>query len=176
MNDNCRTLLVGFGSPHGDDQVGWAVADSVVTHDRLRSHVDVRKAAVPLDLLDWLEGVRRLHVCDAYHDPSLPGAMRRWEWTAETETSKPADMFREFVRLRCGGSHGFGLIETLDLAASLERLPRQIVVWGTAGSNFASGAPISTAIRQALPDIVDTIVNELDHARNVPGAFAAPAS
>src|SRR5688572_26163325 len=50
------TLVVGIGSDHGDDRVGWLVADALQT--RAPADVSVRHAKTPLDLLDWLDEIR----------------------------------------------------------------------------------------------------------------------
>ncbi len=176
MSETYHNLIVGFGSPHGDDQSGWLVADRLAADARVPNGVAIRKAAVPLDLLDHLEGVVCLHVCDAVHDAMSTGAIRRWEWNAESENSSLTRFFAEFTRMRCGGSHGFGLMEVLDLAAKLRRLPQRIVIWAVGGNRFAAGDAMTENIERALPKVADAILNELNHARAVPGAVSASSS
>ena len=56
---NATALLAGVGSPHGDDQIGWEVAQHV--QQRLpENDFSVRLARAPCDVLHWLDGVERL--------------------------------------------------------------------------------------------------------------------
>ena len=74
-----RTLVAGIGSPHGDDQAGWLVADRL-TRELHRDDVAVRKATSPTELLNWLDGTERLIVCDACCGLGNAGDVRRWPW------------------------------------------------------------------------------------------------
>ena len=65
MNPIAGTLLVGLGSAHGDDQVGWYVIDRLSESIQHRCGIAARRAVIPLDLLDWLDEVHTLHICDA---------------------------------------------------------------------------------------------------------------
>ena len=117
-----RTLVVGVGSPQGDDQAGWLVADRLTAH-----HTDagsppgwtVRRARIPLDLLDWLDGVDRLVICDACEALGEPGQLHCWTWP------DPA-----IAACRSLTSHDFGLPSVLQMAGALGRLPRQVTIWG----------------------------------------------
>lgn len=126
------TLLVGLGSPHGDDCVGWCVASALAAAlDRAAAPsqvpILVRLAQVPLELLHWCGELARLVIVDACvpapcgpHDsrPS-PGAYERWYWP-EVPT----------VRLRPATSHDLGLADVLALGSSLQMLPPEVEIWG----------------------------------------------
>lgn len=165
MSNGCRNIIIGFGSPHGDDQIGWLVADRLAADARLPCEAVVRKAVIPLDLLDHLDGVDCLHVCDAVYDESSPGAILRSEWCANSDVSTRAEFFNEFRRLRSGGSHDFGLMEVLDLVSKLHRLPQRIVIWSIAADRFAAGDATTKHIENALPQVTETILNELIHSQ-----------
>ncbi len=112
MSNTRRTLFVGLGSPHGDDQIGWLVADRLAGDDTLPTTVTLKKAVIPLDLLDWLEVIDCLHVCDAFQG-AMPGELRRWEWNVESDLPTVTKLLPEIMRLRCQGSHDFGLAAVL---------------------------------------------------------------
>ena len=80
MSDSEKILVAGLGSPHGDDQAGWLVAERV--GEQFRSHPDVvvRRAIIPLDLLDWLEDVDVLHICDACETTQRHEKLQRFAW------------------------------------------------------------------------------------------------
>ncbi len=75
-----KRLFVGIGSPHGDDQAGWLLADLLRGQFASAGGILVRQAVVPADILDWLNGVEHLHVCDACTTGSPAATLHRWEW------------------------------------------------------------------------------------------------
>lgn len=123
------TLLVGIGSEHGGDQLGWQVARAIAPLEL--AGLEVRIAAKPFDLLDWLGNCKSLHVCDACLDATgdadrssgetKRGRIHRWEWP-----DLPVEP------LSWSGTHDFGLVGALQLAAELAWLPPQVIVWGMA--------------------------------------------
>ncbi|MGI9427921.1 MAG: hypothetical protein ACR2NM_04645, partial [Bythopirellula sp.] len=99
-----RTLIVGIGSPHGDDQAGWLVAERLAT-DLDHDNIAVRKATSPVQLLDWLDSIDRLVVCDACRGLGDVGELRRWLWPSP-----------ELADGSWSGTHDFSLIAVLQLA------------------------------------------------------------
>ena len=108
MSQSGKILVVGLGSAHGDDQAGWLVAEQLLkkvsvlkkvsgtfeasegqveslmreSSRHLFQHVDVRRAMIPLDVLDWLEGVSILHLCDACETTDSHEKLMRFTWNA----------------------------------------------------------------------------------------------
>lgn len=57
MNSNADSLIVGIGSAHGDDQIGWLVADEVVrlvAQSDQSQHIMIHKVKSPIDVLNCL--------------------------------------------------------------------------------------------------------------------------
>ena len=111
MNDVGRTFVVGIGSDFGDDRLGPIVVDQLV--DRLvdRSpNVVVRRVRSPLDLLDHLEEIERLHLVDACRGGGAQaGTIRRIDWPAA-----------ELSTVQFSGTHDVGLVAALQLADACE--------------------------------------------------------
>ena len=150
-----RTLIVGIGSPHGDDQIGWRVADSL--RAVASPAVEVREASTPSQLLDWLDGVDRLIVCDACQARRQMAAepagdalrIHRWQWPT-----------LQVSMLRSAGSHSFGLPQVLQLAERLGSLPSDVTVFGVEGSQFDAFASLSPDVESVVVQIVGQIVKE----------------
>jgi hydrogenase maturation protease len=153
-------LFVGIGSPHGDDQVGWSIADALA---ELLPGVATRKASVPADLLDWLERVDLLGVCDACRGGGPAGTVQRFEWERSTGPAR-SSILASMERVRVSGTHGLGLSAVLDLAQRLGRLPDRILVWGIEGQAFELGEELSPRVKDLLPAITAAIRSELFHA------------
>jgi hydrogenase maturation protease len=145
-----KRLLVGLGSPHGDDQIGWRIAESLTGVDNVDERV--RTAATPADLLDWLEGIDRLIVIDACQNDGAPGAIHRWRWP-----DAPA------IR-HATSSHDLGLIEVLNIASRLGQLPALVEVFGIEIVQAGPGAPISPALENVLPRLVASFRIAWNHA------------
>lgn len=176
MTDSRRILFAGIGSPHGDDRAGWEVADELLRAVDRSPNVTVRKAAVPLDLLDWLEAVDCLHVCDAALRPESCGQLRRFAGSVSSDGRAVSQhAIPAIAKLRSQGSHDFGLPAVLELAARLKRLPPEVVVWAVDGARFEPGDPLSPALAEAIPSVAASIITELNDARNVSHAVTADA-
>ncbi len=157
MNPPDCILLVGIGSPHGDDRAGWLVADALAVHAARAaagtpdsSGVKIRKAATPAELLDWLDGARRLLVCDAVCGAGAPGTLHRWHWPDAC-----------IAQVRSAGSHDFDLAAALELAAGLGRLPPEVIVWGIEGGRMRPDDELSPDVEKAVLELVERIRGEL---------------
>ncbi|MBL9122666.1 MAG: hydrogenase maturation protease [Planctomycetaceae bacterium] len=149
--NSASVLLVGIGSAHGDDRVGWSVAAAVA--QRAGDQVRVRTAAAPADLLDWLAGVDRLHLCDAWLTSEPGGQLTQWSFP------DPAIESAGF-----GSTHSLSLPAALRLAAELGTLPREVILWGVSIERAEPGAPLSPRVAAAVPRIAERICEVLEYA------------
>ncbi len=143
-------LFVGIGSPRGDDRVGWEIALRLSEHQG--SLLEVRCARTPAELLDWLEGVDTLDVCDAVAGDE-PGSLHCWSWPAP-----------EIERTAFRGTHDMTLQAALMLADELGRLPRCTRIWGVGIKPPLSGDALSPELATAIPTVVDRLCEALHHA------------
>lgn len=111
-----RWLIVGIGSPTGNDRLGWDVSQFLA--GQLPSPWTIRQARVPTDLLDWLEGCERLHLVDACPVVQEVGRVHRLEWPDP-----------RILQSRTATSHDYDVPQVLRLAERLGQLPEQVVVW-----------------------------------------------
>lgn len=144
-------LLIGIGSAHGDDHVGWSVAEAVAR--RAADRARVRTARAPADLLDWLEGVDRLHLCDAWLTDGPGGQLAQWRFPDAAIESA-----------RFGSTHSLSLPAALRLASELGTLPRQVTVWGVSIEQAEPGAALSPRVAAAVPRVADRICEVLENA------------
>lgn len=153
---NHTTLVVGIGSPHGDDRVGWEIADAIGR--QTGGSIATRCARTPAELFDWLEGVERLDVCDAVswsanETAAEIGTVHCWRWPAE-----------ELERTTFRTSHGLSLPAVLSLAETLGRLPPQVRIWGVSIDAPATFDALSPALAAAVPGIAQRVCQGLYHA------------
>jgi len=152
------TIIVGVGSPNGDDRIGWIVCDRLTGKLKPGSDNDivVIKLKSPIELMNWLPEDRsartpkRLIICDACSGLSRVGKVAHWQW--------PSTVFGD---LHWSGTHDFSVLRTLTLADTLGRLPESVDIWGiekgdgpqSLGENQFCDA-ITHGIQQATSEIV----------------------
>ena len=141
-------LVIGVGNPErGDDGAGIAVVR------RLRGRVER-----PASLIEVRSDVTRLLDCwgpsdsvvlvDAMSSGATPGTVRRFDAAA---APLPARAFRG------GSTHGFGVAEVIELARTLGRLPRRLLVVGIEGACFDAGCGLSAPVEHAVRDVVGSV-------------------
>jgi hydrogenase maturation protease len=138
-------LVAGLGSPHGDDQLGWAVVDRL--RSRLPDGVPACKVSGGLDLLGRLEGHDEAIVVDASAPTGRPGTIRAFDW--------PCDDFAE------GGSfstHGLGLVAALRMAEALGQLPRRVRIVAVEAQETAPGVGLSGIVADQLDAAAEIVL------------------
>jgi hydrogenase maturation protease len=161
-----RICVVGIGNPWAsDDAVGPEVVRQLAAAFEPASNQesttvaplpDVVFLTVPqpnLELLDVLERCDLLLVVDAVASGAPPGHLHRQPW-------QPGGL--EARGLERASSHGFGVREILDLAASLGRRLPAIVLWGIEVAVTKPGQSLSPAVAAALPQLVEDLGCELN--------------
>ncbi len=140
------TLVVAVGHPdRSDDACGLAVADEL--RRRRLPDVSVVTAASPTVLLDGLSGYQQVVVVDAVRGGHSAGTVTVSLLDDALLPARPGD----------GGSHGFGLAETVELARALGRLPARIVVVGIEPACLDAGAPMSAEVTAAITRAADIV-------------------
>jgi hydrogenase maturation protease len=141
-------LITGLGSPHGDDQLGWVAVDRL--RSRLPDGIIVRKVSDALELLDDLDGQDMAVVIDAVAPAGRPGTIRSFAWPCpELTTCSP------------WSTHGLGLVEALQLAGALGRLPRRVTIQTIEALQTAPCAPLSWQIVRSIDTVVESVLREV---------------
>jgi hypothetical protein len=174
-------LVVGIGSPHGDDRAGWRVADDVAA--ALRGAITTRKASVPHDLLDWCDGRGRLHLVDAFETRHEAERHRRFDLGVEAGDARPQIVLRPTPvggieaaeppgiggaepvetrpRLRSGSTHHVDLLAVLGLLVLLGKFPDRVTLWAIPGREFLPGRSLSRRCREAATRCGEALSGEL---------------
>ncbi len=149
-----ETLIIGVGSPQGDDRLGWLAVENLANHADLRALGD-RLSLIALDrpgtaLIAHWRGAHKVIVIDAVQSEAPTGTLHR----IGTDELAPCRTL--------ASSHGFGLAETLRLADSLGVLPEDLVIFGVAIGDATPGEEVvSDEIMRALPELVSAVVSEV---------------
>lgn len=148
-------LVVGVGSHHGDDALGWRVAERVA--ELAGPSVCVRCAISPAHLLDWLANVTVLHVIDTCLADNRPGRVHRRRWPdLPVEIATPPS-----------SSHDFGLAQVLALAERLGMLPSRTIVWAVEVNRCltaSKAAPWDRVVEDAAQCLAKEVATVVDQS------------
>lgn len=168
MSPSQQMLVVGIGSPHGDDSVGWYVARALSEQHTDAEHVQIRVAQIPVDLINWLGEVQELHLVDACRSSGTGLNWHRHEITkSDLEHGTLPFEFRHET-----GTHGWSLISVLQLALRLHMLPQRMVLWAIEADSFVPGTHLADSVRTAADLVAEqlryAIAGQSDSARRGP--------
>lgn len=151
MKPGAHCLIVGIGNPdRGDDGVGALVARRLQADDAQGVRV-VEHTGEAADLLERLSGVDTAYLIDAAVTGALPGSITRFD-AAATPLAGSA--------FACS-THGLGLLEAIELARALGRLPRRCVVYAIEGRQYEVGHRLSPQVAAAAEEVATLIRQEL---------------
>lgn len=142
-----------FGPGHpdrGDDAVGLLVADDLAW--RALPGVEVRRVAgSPLELLGSWDHMDEVIVIDAVRGAAAPGVIGCFDAIAGPLPAGGST----------GGTHDASLVDAVELARALERMPARLVIYGVCGSAFGVGDPMSAAVRDAARTLSARIAGDV---------------
>ena len=145
-----RTLVIAIGNDFRCDD-----AAALVAARRLReqaSHVCViEHTGDGAALLDLWQDADAVILLDAVQSGAPPGTIHRF--TVDQNLRLPASF------PSC--THRFGIVQALDLAIALRRLPRTLMIYGIEGECFEHGVGLSVPVQSA----VERLITELLRSR-----------
>jgi len=146
-----NTLVIGIGNAYRSDDAAGLIAARLV-RERVPEHYSViEETGDGTALMERWKGADSVLVMDAVRSGAAPGTVMRFDATMRP---LPASMFGN-------STHAFGLAEGVELSRALNQLPRQLIVYGVEGQNFAAGTNLSSAVELAMQGLVERILQEL---------------
>jgi hydrogenase maturation protease len=142
------SVIVGLGSPHGDDQLGWFAVDRL--RARLPEGVAADKVRDGLELLERLGGQDSAVIIDAAAPAGQPGTIRSFVWPSP-----------ELAQCAPWSTHGLGLVDALRLAETLGRLPRRVSIYTIEARDTSPLAPLGEDVPQRLDAVVEAVLRDL---------------
>lgn len=146
-----KVLVIGLGNPdRGDDGIGAMVAHDLVGRVPTAVVVIARRGDMLSLIEDWA-GCDVLVCIDAAAPLGVPGRIHRIDLNSD-----------ELPRgVRFISSHALGLAEVIELARTLQLVPRKVIVYAVEGGSFDSGVPLTPAVAAAVRVVADRVVAEL---------------
>lgn len=153
MDQREAIVVAAFGSPHGDDQVGWRVAAHLQRRPGIAARVVL--LAEGTGLLEELSGCEQLIVVDACRSGAPVGALTRLEW--------PDPRVR---RRHNQSTHGISACDALELAEQMGRIPPRVVLFGVEIAVHNPLSRLSPEVEAAVPQLQEVILREIDEFRH----------
>jgi hydrogenase maturation protease len=147
-------VVIGVGNTdRGDDAAGRRVAASL--RDRVPAGTVVLESdGDPATMMDAWIGADRVILVDAMVSGAAAGTVRRFDASA---TPLP-------IAVHLASTHGMGASEAIELARTLGRLPRRLLVYGIEGTCFRAGEPMSKQVEDAVPVARSMVLAEVADA------------
>jgi hydrogenase maturation protease len=149
--DRAPLRVVGVGNAYrSDDAVGLVVARTL--RRELPDRVTViEREGEPTSLIDAWEGADGVWLVDAVSSDAAPGTVHRIDAIAQA-------LPEAFART---STHHFGLPEAVEMARSVGRLPRLLVVYGVEGETFEVGESLTPHVAAAVETVAAAIRDEV---------------
>ena len=138
------TRIIGIGSHHGVDRLGWIICDQL-RDIQWPQDIDIQTCRTPAQLPALLRGCDNAIVLDAIvtgHNAGQVMSLSITELEHQTQN--------------CYSSHGFGVIEAIELAQALEQLPAVLQILGISVTDADQDAVVISTT--ALPHVQQAIL------------------
>ncbi|MGA2516463.1 MAG: hydrogenase maturation protease [Thermodesulfobacteriota bacterium] len=144
-----KILIIGIGNLlRRDEGIGVHVIERMEALE-LPDHVELLDIGTStMDLISYLEGVRKLVVIDAMKAGGIPGTI----YKCRPEDLLPAEDGPISL-------HEIGLIETLDMAKK-KGLEMDTVIFGVEPKVLDWGMELSDEVKSKIPAIIEAVLKE----------------
>lgn len=144
-------LLIGIGHPdRGDDAIGRLVAT------RLRKRVPdgvtvLEEEGETTRIVERLRATTSAILVDASLSGAAVGTIHRFDAARDPLPEGRLGL----------STHGFGLVEAIELARVLGSLPERCVIYAIEARSFDLGAALSAEVAAAADDVVERVLAEI---------------
>jgi hydrogenase maturation protease len=147
-------LVMGVGNTlRGDDGFGVAVLNEVGSR-AVPGNVDLLDAGTSIiDLMEELNGRRKVVVVDAVRGGQPPGTLYRFSPEDVAAEEVPADSL-----------HQVGLFDTLRLAELVDCRPEEVVIIGAQPEDTSLKIGLTEAVAAAVPRAAEMVMAEINGA------------
>ena len=151
QNSSGHTVsLLGLGSPHGDDAIGWEIIRALKTAlPGWGLFYAAETLESPWDLLNYLATDSPTIIIDACRSQRATGSV--------------FEISRNELHTVCGtSSHSGSLSTVLALAEQLGQLPQELLIIGVEITETQPGQDLTPAVRAAIPVACDRIQTQIN--------------
>jgi len=130
---------------------------------RLPSTIRVMKAGLPgWGLPSWFEDWEKVILIDALEMGEKPGTWRQFELRPiSLGLQDPDESVKFLLQSEVLSMHQPDLANGLALAEALDLMPSSLSLYGIQPTTIQAGCPLSEAVNQSLPELINKILDDL---------------
>ena len=107
-----------------------------------------------LDLVDFIEGYKKLIVIDAVNAGEKPGTLYRL-------TEENLDIKQKAIM----SFHDIDFLDALYMSETMNQKPGEVVVIGIEPKDMSEGLELSPEIEERIPEIIKLVMKEVNHSK-----------
>ncbi|ARG97677.1 hydrogenase maturation protease [Legionella micdadei] len=147
-------LIIGLGSPFGDDRLGWDVIKMLQEQEALCGYPSEQLQMTCCDrpgasLLDLMSNAKTVFLIDAVKTGAKLGSLHCFN----------LEEIKDLSALQ--STHHFGLAQALELGKALNALPQNVILYGIEIKDLKFQFGISGLIKQAVQDLAEKITQRI---------------
>ncbi len=146
-------LLAGIGNDYrSDDGAGLEVARKIRAM-HLNDIGVLEGVSDGTSLIEYFTNRKEVFIIDAANSNAAGGVIHRFD---ALKDEVPVEMLSNF------STHSINIGQAIELAKALNQLPDSLIVFGIEGSNFDNGTELSPEVVQAVDNVVELILLEIE--------------
>lgn len=147
-------LILGIGSPFGDDRLGWEVVQGLQQKKTLQVYSAEQLQFMSCDrpglnLLDLMQQAKTVFLIDAVRTGAKVGSLLY----LENEEIKTINSIQS--------THEFGLANTIEMGKNLHLLPKNLVLYGIEVNELKFQFEVTEPIRAAIHALIIRIERDI---------------
>jgi hydrogenase maturation protease len=145
-------MVIGLGNAlRHDDAAGLEIARRLRARARRDRIAVYEHEGETLALLDIWKGADAVVLVDAIRGDAPPGTIHRFDATSAPIPAR--------LQSSCT-THAFGIAEAIELARTLRRLPKRVVLFGVEGRRFDAGSGLSEDVEAVAAQLLEDVFSE----------------
>jgi len=149
MLNNRDVLVIGVGNEFRSDDAAGLMAAGRIKNKVIKGVEVIESDGDGSEMIEMWTGHENVIIIDAVSSGSKPGTIHR---VVPEKDPESLELFRF-------STHTFSIPQAVKLAASINNLPRKLIVFGVEGSRFEYGDSISPDVTNAMP-IIESLVEQ----------------
>ncbi|ARB93718.1 hydrogenase maturation protease [Legionella longbeachae] len=146
--------VLGIGSPFGDDQAGWEVAEALKRQlaacTAISAHVHIERIDHPgIRLVELLRTSDTVFLIDAVRSNSTLGTIHQF---TNEDIVDSAPKF---------STHNIGVLQALQIASALNELPNHLLFYGIEINTITLDTILSEEVKSAIARLTIQLKNEI---------------
>jgi hydrogenase maturation protease len=152
-------LVIGVGNDYRSDDAAGLEASRIIAKHGLKNVKVVESDGDGTRLIDLWSSANNVIIIDA-----VAAGLHPKPGTIHIIDAKKQRKLLESLRF---STHTFGILQALKLAANLNNLPENIIIYGIEGTEFSNGLGLRPEVESSVIDIVSMVQNKVFNLQNV---------